>query len=448
MHTKSIIKLLLSLLIFFSLEATSQIQSGEELEKIIAWVDDEIILKTELKMTTMQFKGAYALNDSENIDCDVLETLVLNKMMIAKSKIDSVYVNKEMVDQELNRRVQQMFMQFGGDADLILKQYGKTLEELKNEIRPTLEDQMLIQQMQEKITGGVNVTPKEVKQFYKKIDKDSLPKFSTQVEVGQIVRYPKASETAREETRRKLEEIKKRIETGEDFGKLAKEFSQDPGSAKLSGELGFFKRGQLVPEYEAAALSMRPGELSEIVESQFGFHLIQLIERRGNEFNSRHILLKAQSSFRDMEREKIFLDSIRLLILKDSLDFTAAAFKFNEDETTKQTNGFMTDYEGNYKITVERLGTVYFTIEDMQPGEISRPQSYLDEQNKQGTRVIYLKSRTLPHVANLTDDYQELKEAALSEKKNNVVEDWFKSSREQVYVRISDEFSYCKIGEK
>jgi peptidyl-prolyl cis-trans isomerase SurA len=427
--------------------ASAQIQEGDYAEKIIAWIDDEIILQTELEMTTAQFKGAYKLGDSESISCDVLETLVLNKLMVAKSKIDSVYVEPEQLNQELNRRIQQMFAQFGGDPETVLREYGKTLEELKAEIRPNLQEQLIIQKMQGKITADVNVTPKEVKHFYKQIPRDSLPKFSTQVEIGHIVRYPKPSETAKDATVQKLEAIKKRIQAGESFGKLAKEFSEDPGSAKLSGELGFFKRGDLVPEYEAAALSMRPGELSEIVESQFGFHLIQLIERRGNEFNSRHILLKAPSSYKDMDVERKLLDSLRALILKDSIDFSVAAFKNNEDEATKSTNGFITDYEGNFRITVEKLGTVYFTIEDMKPGDVSKTLSYVDEEGKSGVRIIYLKSLILPHVANLTDDYQELREAALGEKKNKVVEDWFDEVKDQIYVRVSEDFQACKILE-
>lgn len=443
----------LAVLLTFTLSVLSnksfaQIQSGDVVEKIVAWVDDEIILKSELDMTLYQFMGAYQAQVDQDVTCDVLETLILNKVMIAKSKIDSVYVDEEMLGQELDRRISQIFAQFGGDAETVLKEYGKTLEELKTEIRPTLEDQMLIQKMQEKITAGVSVTPKEVKQFYKQIPKDSLPKFSTQVEVGHIVRFSKPSEETKEATRRQLEDIKKRIQNGEDFGTLAKQYSQDPGSGKLGGELGFFKRGQLVPQYEAAALSMRPGEMSEIVESQFGFHLIQLIERRGNEFNSRHILLKAPSSYNDIERERVFLDSIRSLILKDTMDFTVAAFKFNEDPATKQTNGFMTDFEGNYRISVEKLGSVYFTIEDMETGEISKPLSYVDEEGTKGLRIIYLKSRILPHVANLTDDYQQLREATLEEKKNLTVEEWFQETKDQVYVRVDDDHKTCKILEK
>ncbi len=434
--------------LFFFTNASAQIGSGDVADKIVAWIDNEIILQSELKMTTAQFIGQYKIGDKGDISCDVLETMVLNKVMIAKSKIDSVYVDKEQLDQELNRRIQQIFAQYGGDASTVLEQYGKTIDQLKEEIRPNLEEQLLIQKMQEKITAGVNVTPKEVKQFYKQIPKDSLPKFSTQVEVGHIVRYPKPSEDEKEKTIRFLEDLKKRIVAGEDFGALAQEYSEDPGSAKLNGELGFFKRGDLVPEYEAAALSMRPGELSQIVASQFGFHLIQLIERRGNEFNSRHILLKAKSSFNDMERETYLLDSLRELILKDSLDFSSAAFKNNEDPISKSTNGYLTDSDGNYKMSVEKVGTVYFTIEDMEPGDISKPLAYVDDEGKTGVRLLYLKSRTLPHVANLTDDYQQLREASLSEKKNKVVEDWFAQTRDQIYVRVGPEYKNCKILEE
>jgi peptidyl-prolyl cis-trans isomerase SurA len=439
---KNYITLSLFFLLGFGLKA--QIQSGDEVEKILSWVDNEIILKSELDMTVYQFKNAYSVGN-QNVDCDVLETLVLNKLMIAKSKIDSVFVEEDQVEQELERRIQQLFAQYGGDAEVVLREYGKTLEELKTELRPSLLDQMIISKMQEKVTGSVNVTPQEVKQYYKKIDKDSLPKFSTQVEIGQIVRYPKPSREAKDEAVKTLENLKKQIGEGESFAELAKIYSVDPGSARLGGELGFFNRGELVPEYEAAALSMRPGELSEIVESQFGFHLIQLIERRGNEFNSRHILIKAETNYNDILTEKVFLDSIRTLILKDSLDFSVASFKYNEDQYLKQNNGYMLDYDGNHKISVEKLGTMYFTIEDMNPGDITYAENYVDEEGKKAVRIIYLKSKTPPHVANLSQDYQQIKEAALAEKKNKVLDEWFTSAREQVYVKIDEDYNHCKI---
>jgi peptidyl-prolyl cis-trans isomerase SurA len=423
-----------------------QYKAGDEIEKILVLVDNEIILKSELDITVAQFQQSYKLDES-NIDCEVLETLILNKMLVAKSKIDSVYVEEDQLNNELDRRIQQMFAQYGGDAEKVLKEYGKTLDELKAEIRPTLKEQMLIQKMQDKINGGVSVTPQEVRQFYKKIDRDSLPKFSTQVEIGQVVRYPKPSAAAKEEVREKLERIKKQIQEGADFATLAKEYSQDPGSAKLGGELGFFNRGQLVPQYEAAALKMRPGELSEVVESMFGFHLIQLIERRGNEFNSRHILIKPEVGYNDINREKQLLDSVANLIRKDSIDFTVAVGKYNEDEQLKSTNGFMTDYEGNYRISVEKLGTMYFKIEDMEVGDINNAEAYLDEEGKDAARIIYLKSRTKPHVANLKDDYQQLKEAALAEKKNAKIEDWFAETKDLLFIKVDDQYKSCKILE-
>jgi peptidyl-prolyl cis-trans isomerase SurA len=431
-------------LLSFMWQSNAQIQSGDEVEKIVAWVDNEIILKSELDITEYQFRNNYSI-DNQDISCDVLETMVLNKLMIAKSKIDSVFVEEDQLNNELDRRIQQLFMQYGGSPEKVLQEYGKTLEELKNELRSSLKEQMLIQKMQEKVTGSINVTPLEVKQFYKKIDKDSLPKFSTTVEIGQIVRYSKPNELAKETARRKLEDIKKQIEGGADFAELARKYSVDPGSAKLGGELGFFKKGELVPEYEAAALTMRPGMLSEVVESQFGFHLIQLIERRGNEFNSRHILLKPETSYRDINAELNLLDSIRTMILKDSIQFTQAATKYNEDQILKSTNGFMTDYEGNYRISVEKLGTMYFTIEDMTPGEITKPLTYITEDGKDAARLIYLKAKTPPHVANLSDDYQQLKEAALTEKKNKILENWFQETRKEIYVQVDSSYNYCKI---
>ena len=440
--------LLLLITSLFCFNSFSQAPVAIELEKIIAWVDDEIILKTELAVKEQQFvNGLNNRNGLDNITCQVFETVVINKMMIAKSKIDSVFVEDQAVEQELERRVQQIFSVYGGDEATILEQYGKTLDQLKAEIRPSIKDQLLIQKMQQKISSDVSVTPREVKKFYRTIPKDSLPNISSEVEVAQIIRYPKPSTDAKQKTKAKLEELKKRIDAGESFRILARKYSEDIVSARQGGELGFMERGQLVPEYEAMALSLEKGEVSDIVETQFGFHIIQLIARKGFSTNTRHILLKVNTNENDVTTESNFLDSIRTEIQKDSLDFTVAAFKYNEDQITKQTNGFITDAQGGLKVSVSELDpTTYFKIDKMKNGDISTPHAYINPYTGEtGVRIIYLKSKTPPHQINLKDDYQKIKDAALSEKKNRKIEDWFKETKQQLYIKIDEDYNHCKI---
>jgi len=268
---------------------------AQPVDKIIAKVDNQILLRSELELAYLQFNAQQQNHENANpqdVKCHVLETLLINKLMLAKAEIDSITVDKEVVDEQLDRRMQYFISQVGGDPKKLEAYYNKSIDELKKELRKGVKDQLLIQKMQDNITAKVKITPSEVKKFFNEIPKDSLPFFSTEVEVGQIVRVPDVGKDQKNAAKAKLEKIKERILSGEDFCKLAETYSEDPGSAKQCGELGWFKRGELVPQYEAAALKLKPGEYSPIIESQFGFHFIQLIERRASEYNSRHILIK------------------------------------------------------------------------------------------------------------------------------------------------------------
>ena len=298
----------LFILIYFSfaINSYSQSNNGVVIDKIIAKIDNQIILKSELEISYLQYAaslsdeqaGSYAV--SENLKCELFESLIINKILLAKAEIDSVTVENKVVDDQLKRRMEFFVAQIGSKEKLE-EFYDKSIEELKNELRKQVKEQLILQKMQDNITQKIKITPAEVKKFFNKIPEDSLPYFSTEVQVAQIVRFPQISREQKIKAKIKLKKIRERILNGEDFATLAKEYSEDPGSAKLGGELGFWKIGELAPEYEAAALNLKPSGISKVTESQFGFHLIQLIERRGNEYNSRHILIKPNSSVLDIE---------------------------------------------------------------------------------------------------------------------------------------------------
>jgi peptidyl-prolyl cis-trans isomerase SurA len=236
--------------------------------------------------------------------------------------------------------------------------------------------------------------------------------------------------------------------SGEDFAKLAAEYSQDPGSARLGGNLGFAPRGVMVPEFEAAAMRLKPGEISQPVETDFGFHIIQLIERRGNEFNSRHILLRSDFSEVDFSSAENFLDSLRLKILNDSIPFENAAKEFSDDEQTSGNGGFLFDKTGSARVSVEELDpVVFFTIDTMKVGEISRPLRYRTLEGKEAVRILFYKSRFRPHVINLEDDYQKVQMAALNEKKQKALDKWFDGAKQEVFIMIDEDYKHCKILE-
>lgn len=417
-------------------------------DKIIVKVDNKILLKSELELAYFNFKRNGQMG-SDLTRCDVLEQLVVNKLLLAKADIDSVVVSESRVNEELDRKMSYFIAQFGS-KERLESAYDKTVDELKDELRDQLKNSLVVQKMQSSITEGVKVTPAEVRRFYRQIPTDSLPFFSKEVEVGQIVRVAQVGREQKADARQLLLDIKSRILAGEDFGSLAKAYSDDPGSKKSGGELGFRGKGELVPAFEATAMKLQPGQVSDPVESQFGFHLIQLIERRGTEYNSRHILIKPSSGDVNVNEAMHFLDSIRTRVMNDSISFEKAAKELSDDMQTASNGGMFYDQKTNStKISVEDLDpTVFFTIDTLQPGTITMPMPYRTADNKEASRIIYFKSKTPPHQANLSDDYQKIHHAALEEKRQEAIDKWFKKTRSELYISIDDEYAACDILKK
>ncbi|MBC7450854.1 MAG: peptidylprolyl isomerase [Cytophagales bacterium] len=438
--------ILTGLLLLNQLHLSAQQQVVDE---IITKVDNQIILKSEVEIAYLQFKRspeAQMIQSADDTKCRVLESLIINKMLLARAEMDSVTVERDAVYEQLNRRMDYFVQQFGTVAKLE-SYYKKSIDQLKEELYPQIRDQMLTQKMQDNITTGVKITPIEVERFYKKLPKDSLPYFSSEVEVGQIVRLPEINKQDRLRFKQKLEEIRQRILKGEDFCRLAKQYSQDVVSAKNCGEIGFFKKGDLVPEYDAAASKLKPGEISDVIESQFGFHIIQLIERRGAEYNTRHILIKPTSNVKDIVYPTLFLDSLRHLILHDSISFQRAAKLHSADKQTSTNGGMFLDRtSGSTRIAQEDLQpAIFFVIDTMKVGGVSTPIKFVMEDGTEAVRIIYYKNKIAAHQANLKDDYQKIYTAALEERKNNAVNEWFDKTKAQVYIDIDPEYKDCEI---
>lgn len=418
------------------------------LDKIIVKVDNYIVLKSELEGAYQNYltEGNIA---SEEAKCGLLNRLIMNKLMVAKAEIDSVMVTDLEVDQNTSNRMNVIMQNYGNSQEELERQFGKSLDQIKVELRDQVREQMLANEMQQRITKKIDITPAEVKRFYNKIPKDSLFYYSADAVIGQIVKVAEVSPHQKEEVKAKLEDLRERLLKGENFNQLAKKYSEDPSAQSNGGEMGYFGRGAMVPEYEAMAFKLRKGELSRPFESQYGFHIMQLIDRRGNEYNSRHILIAATPSTADVARATRFLDSLRRKLVKDSIKFEIAAKQFSDDKTTKGTNGYFTDPEGGMKVAIDKTldPAVYFVIDTMKIGHYSPTLHYRTAEQKEAVRIIYFKEKLPPHAANLKDDWHRIQSAALAEKKDKAINKWFIKARQDVFINIDPVYNGCKVLE-
>ncbi|MFA9199239.1 MAG: peptidylprolyl isomerase, partial [Aquirufa sp.] len=381
--------------------------------------------------------------------CQILEGLVVNKLMLAKAEIDSVIVEDKRIEAELNSRMEQMEGQYGS-AKNIVEAYGKSIATLKEDLRSSLKEQLTGRKMQDKITDDVKITPKEVAAFFNEIPRDSLPYLPAEVEISHIIRIAKPNKNQKEELYAKLLDFRRRVEKGESFEDLAKVHSEDLGSGKRGGDLGFAKRGAMVAPFEAAALRLKPNQMSDVVESEFGFHLIQLLEIRGQEYHARHILLRPDYQKLDLTEPTKFLDSIRVLVQRDSTTFEKAAKEFSEDKTTQDAGGVIMDAaNGGNRLAYD--GTMdpalFFALDSMKVGTVSTPIPYRTDDGRSAVRILFFKAKHPPHFANLKDDYQKLSQITLSRKKNNAIEKWFMKAKDDVFIFIDEEYKDCRILE-
>lgn len=439
--------------VFFLAGFTAQAQESEAepqgfvVDKIVAKVDNYIVLKSELDKAYLDYISNQGGRGGEEVRCQFLAMLIRNKLMLAKAEIDSVVVSDEEVDSNTSRRISLIVSQYGGSIEELEKAFGKTMEQIKYEVRDMIREQLVVSEMERTITKDLTVTPAEVKRFFNRIPKDSLPFFSAEVEVAQIVRVAKISAQQKEATKLELLGIRDQLLTGADFATLAKKYSADPSVATNGGDLGWAGRGMMVPEFEAAAFKLKPGEISQPIESDFGIHILQLLERRGNEYHARHILMSPSPSQDDLKVAERYLDSLRKEIVAGKITFEKAAKEYSDDMATKGNGGFFTDDEGGTRIDVKELDpVVYFAIDSMKLGNISRPLVYRTEDtSKDAVRIILYKSRLAPHEASLKDDWNKIQAATLNQKKNGVLNKWFDKARRDVFISIDPGYTYCGI---
>ncbi|WP_245889566.1 peptidylprolyl isomerase [Cecembia rubra] len=422
--------------------------TGQVLDKIVAKVNNYILLESDVQKAYLEAIAQSQQGFEVPTRCDVFESLLINKLMVAKAELDSVMVSDAEVMLQADQRFNMIMAQFGGDESIIAEVYGKTADQLKAEIEEPIREQLIINKMQAKITEGLAVSPAEVRKFFNSIPRDSLPFFSAEVVVGQIVKKPEVNPTVKKEIENRLKGYKQSILDGSaDFQTLARQYSEDPGSAMMGGELGFFRRGELAPEYEATSLGLKPGEISDPVETMFGFHMIQLLERRGNTYNTRHILLRPMPSEEDIRKAERYVDSLRTQILEKKIDFSKAAKEYSDDRSTSDNGGFFVDPQnGSNRLTLRTLEdpVLYFTIDTMKVGSITAPMRFEDEREGTKVRILYYKQRFPAHRANMDDDYEKLKAAARRKKEEGILSRWFLTAKEDVFIDIDPAYDRCE----
>ncbi|MFY7733696.1 MAG: peptidylprolyl isomerase [Bacteroidia bacterium] len=427
---------------------TAQPGSGETIDGIVGVFADKIILHSEIEFEYQQFLKEYPDKRSDTIRCDILKQKLTEKLLSTKAEIDSLPLTDERIDGELEQRIQYFARQFGGEKGLE-EFYGKSISEIKQNYRDKIKTSLLMQEMQQKILKDIKVSPTDIKTYFNAIDKDSLPYYSSEVEVAQIIIEPKVSKEAKDIAYQKISELRTRLINGDNFRTIAKIYSDDKGSAVQGGDLGFFGRGMMVPEFEAAAFKTPQDSISKIVETKFGYHIIQPIKRRGEEVHARHVLIKPQIYKADIEDSRVKIDSIINLIKLDSISFTEAAKKFSTEKRTGARGGFLSNPQnGNTKIPIDELPKdIFLIIQNLKPGDMSNAE-LTTIQNAQGEavkvwRTIYLKSESKPHIANLKDDYQKMQIAAEEDKKQKTLARWIEKNRKQFYVQVADEYKTC-----
>lgn len=441
----------LPLLVAFLMLGKAQAQetaSGQVVDKIVAKVDNNIVLESEVQKTYIEAISQAQQGMEAPTRCTIFESLLINKLMVAKAEIDSVLVTDAEVLVQANNRFSMVMQQFGGDEAMLVEMYGKTAEQLKAELEEVIREQLIVDKMRKTITDGMTVSPADVRAFYYSISKDSLPLFTSEATVGQIVKKPETSSSVREQILAQLRQFKQDIGSGKsNFAELAKQHSEDPGSAAQGGDLGFFRRGELAPEYESTSLNLRPGEISDPIETQFGFHMIQLLEIKGSTFNTRHILRIPKASDADIQKAERYLDSLKKEILAGKIEFSKAAKEYSQDRTTSDAGGFFTDpASSSIRLSLRTLEdpVLYFTIDTMKVGDITPPIRFEDPREGTKVRILFYKARYPAHKANLTDDYEKLKAATLRRKEDEVLSKWFTTAKEDIFIDIDPTYDRCE----
>ena len=430
---------------FLAATISMSAQQSLILDKIVARIGSENILYSEVQ-ELFSYAKAQSADYSDNIQCEIMDQLIGKALLLDQAKLDSIVINDIEVEVELQRRIDFILAQMQGNEELFLSTYGKSPLEQKEVMRGPLREDLIQQRIQGQLIQDVTITPKEVVAYFESIPSDSLPYLNAEVELGEIVVKTLIADENKEAAKAKLTKIKNRIITdGEDFAELASIFSDDPGSAQRGGDLGWQKRGTFVPEFEAAAYNLEEGEISDIIETPFGYHMLQLLGRRGNTINIRHVLVKPEITQEDIDRTKNHLDSISNLIVSDSITFETAVRWHSDKEAQSYNNAgrLNNDKTGDtFWETADLPYQIYFAIENLETGEVSEVLEF-EQRGEKIYKIIQLQSKTKPHKASLETDYSKIQTFAKESKKSEYFGDWVEQKIDNTLITIIDDFKGC-----
>lgn len=417
-------------------------------ESIAAIVGNEVIYMSDLENTVADLRRSGNKTPYDPLRCQVFQEMLVSKLFLDKARIDSIIVTDDAVDGDLNMRMNDAIRRAGSEEALV-QYFKKSMVEIRRDIKKSLMEQETVREVQSKIAENISITPGDIKRYFATIPRDSLPIIPARYEIGIIQIDPPSNEDNKAEARQKLLDIRSQILAGKSFNVLAIMYSEDTESAKKGGEIGFMTRGELEKPYADAAFSLSMGTVSKIVESKFGFHIIQLIDRKGEMVNTRHILIRPQVKAEQAGQAIARLDSIANQIRKDSIKFEAAAMRYSTHKDSRINGGVLVSPNPSDRVswlTLEELNKeMYVKIRDLKVGEISDPFKTTDENNSPVFRIARLINQIPAHTANLKDDYQILYNATLVNERTKAYDKWINEKTKTTYVKISEEYKSCEF---
>ncbi len=416
-------------------------------DKIVAIVGEEIILKSDIENAYLQEQGQGLVSSSADYRTELLERQLVQKLLMAQAQIDSIFVTEDQVENAVERQIE-FFIGNAGSKERLEAYFGKPIEEIKDDMRAPFRERLITEQMQQKIVEKIRITPSEVRSYFKKLPKDSLPEMPDRYELQQIVLRPRISDAEKERIRERLREFREQILNGEKtFNTLAVLYSEDPQSAVRGGELGYIPRNQLDPAFAEAAFNLKLGRISKIVESEFGFHIIQLIDRQGDKINVRHILLQPKIADEEKEEALHHLDTIRRYIVDGKMTFEEAAAYFSSDKKTLNNGGLVADPQtADSRIARANIpGETAREINKLKVGEISMPFVSHSERGQEEYKIVKVKAFYPRHQANLEEDWQNFELMLTEEKQMSKLEKWIKEKQANTYIHIDEEYRNGKF---
>ncbi|WP_018613601.1 peptidylprolyl isomerase [Segetibacter koreensis] len=413
-------------------------------DKIVAQVGDKIILRSDI-YNSIQDAQRQGTPLPPNPECVLVERALIEKALVLQAEKDSLPVNEDDLEASLDNQIRGFVMQYGS-KEVLEEVAGKSVYQLKEDFRQPFRERSLADQMRKKIVENVKMTPTEVRAYFDKIPKDSLPFYESELGISEIVVYPKANREVESYVTRELNEWKKQVEDGsKKFEQLAKSYTEDPGSKESGGQYNINRNDKFWdPAFISAAFKLKEGQVSQVIKTKFGLHIIQMVSRSGDDAVIRHILRIPPVTDTEVKESLEKLDSVRSKLLAGTLSFGEAVNRYSEDEGSKFSGGTKQGRDGSSFVTIDELDKdMVLAIKNLKVGEYSQPIAYTDERGKKAVRLIYLQSRTEPHRESLKDDYSKIAQRALEEKKNAVLEKWFKSHIPNYYIMIDKDFQAC-----